>query len=436
MTCYILSMCRTVHVFREFPISSPVAAAKEHSHSLIFLLSSLISCLDCACDSHHAVEIISCISGCVGVVLTHAEGLAPQNTPLTEQIVSPLLALLRMLLRTNVLQRAVHMVASSSYCGIEEDLCLQSLIALIQCIVRLCPVEILTRASSARFNGEEQKEDLHGGIDDALIASIDLGEGTTRERNTMNDSMRTIANFLAELLDKSKPSSRNAIFRPPSVCSVSVAAMSAQGMKLISKRSDMICSAFAEIVAKADVPVPKLWRLPSRFHACHDQGDTEYAKHLAIFLTRQLCSRHQSLVVHEIVRQDMEEMLFNMLEALLDSKMLRKVPSSNLNRIGKSSGSEGEEKSFTQLMNFRDGLPRSLHDSLDTLRSFCDDFGRLLLQLKGNDPNYPHGRHFREYFRKSSDTRTKQQDSLEQECFNRFVLLRHLLTLQDSRHTI
>ena len=400
-----------------FAVSSttavPSGLSDYQSSALTFLLSCLISCLDCSCDSQNTLEIMSSIAISVGVVLAH---ISRRHTDTQREKFGT--TVVRMLSDSCVLQRAFHVVTSSSYCGVEEDLCFQALLAVVRRATALLPnSDIASAAPGMSVNNSEQagSDDEFGDIDDALLASIDLGGSETKIEGTQ------LYNLLADALLQSKPSSRNALFHPDARGNDTI--MSSQGMKLVGKRLDPICRTLAGIVASRkhlETSMKRPWIVPIRFTSFNDQGDAAYYKTVGRLLSRHLCNQHESKAVVDVVRGSMEDILFNLLENLLDTKLLQKVPSCNLSRIAENSGPAGEEKGFTQLMSFKNGLPKSLCDSMRDLRSFCSNLGRLFIGVD----EAAVGALLTDFDRNAT---AQLVDSMERECFDRFLLFRGIV---------
>lgn len=416
------------------------------SSNLPFLFSCLVACLDCACDAPYKPDIMSCIANCIGIVLIAVGWQAPSRDATQGQqhryeTCSVTEAVVHMLLNTNVLQRSVHSVISASFCDVEDDLCFQVLVAVFRRALMLCPSTECVVAQQTQVVAEphDDTEDFFGDIDDALLASIDLsgiGFSTSRARN-LDDCLSSIYNVWADALKQSKPSSRNSVFQRDA--DPEKRTMSVQGMKLVSRRSDILCCLLADVAASRWhhlSPMKKLWVIETRFSLYNDQGDARYFKTLSQIFTRHLCSRHHLRNVVEVVRHDKEAFVFNLLEAVLETKLLRKVPSCNLGRIESISGSIGEEKGFTELFSFGKGLPTALCDGLMDLRTFCGDLGRILSSVDKEEAvaiDASAGELLIGFNRDAIDRRkTKLVASLERECFDRFTLLRDCITV--SQH--
>lgn len=410
--------------------------------TLPFIFSCLLGCMDCACDSQQDPEIMSSIASCMAVVLMAVGRLiSTQDAPLRNverrEHCSMTDALVRMLMGTNVLQRSFHIVTSALNCGIKEDLYLQVIVAVIRHAIALCPSEKPAVVQLPRYNlkPHDESEDFYGDIDEALLADIDLS-ADAKLCSTLENSFSSLFNLLADALLQSKPSSRNAVVHHDAVTDTTT--MTTHGMKLVNKRSDFICCCLVEIAAVRWHPpnsIKTLWVIENRFSTSNDQGDTRYFKVLGQFLSRQLCNRHQSRNVGDIVRHGHEHILFNLLEVLLDTKLLCKVPSCSFVRIKANSGSSGKERGSAELVNYGKGLPQPLCDGMADVRDFCGDLGRILISID-NDEEVPlralgqllvkfnHGQNVRRPMKVAA--------CLERECFDRFILLRNLVGFAKS----
>lgn len=408
--------------------------------ALPYLFSCLTACLDCACDKNDALDIVSCIVCCISITLVCVSRQFPLHHDVSLgqlgradcSLVSE--AILPMLLDSIVLQRSFRAVTSSSFCDVGGDDCLRILVALIRRVVSLCrseaPVQLQT---SVVTESSAETEEFYDDIDDAVLASIDLcgGGGPRNGVNGQSAFLSSMYDLLSDALGQAKPSSRYAIVQSDAYLDTTT--MSSKGMKLVAKRSDVLCCCLADITAARlypVCPVTKFWVVGTRSNPCSDRDDAQYFKTLGQYFTRQLCSRHHLLNVVEMIRRGKENFLFDLLESLLESTLLRKLPSCNLERIESASGSIGEEKGFTELISFGKGSPKTLCNRLTEFRTFAFELGRIFVSDDSQSTYRSVGDRLISFSRESNGSRPRKLiPSLERECFDRFRLFRDLIVM-------
>lgn len=403
---------------------SDSSASDYRSSAFRFFLSCLIACLDCSSDSENSPEVISRIAISIGIVLSQASRLFSADfTPAGSQ---ELLCnrILKMLASSSALQRAFRTVTSASYCGPEEDLCLLALLGIIRRAATLMP-ERGTTAAALVTGVDNGEQDEFGDIDDALLASIDLGTAETRVDGNEINAVSSIYVLLVDALLESKPSARNALFQPGAHTHAN--AMSPQGMKLVGKRSNHICRTLVDIIASQGhfgSSMKQPWIVTNRFNP-YDQGDGAYYKMIGGLITKHLCSYFRSDSILAVVSQSKEDLLFNLFESLMDVKVLQKIPSCNLSRISEKSGQCGEEKAFTQLRSYRNGPSASLRDTVHEFRTFCGNMGRLFIAVGESGV----GELLMNFEGNANGEHVQLVDSVESEIFHRFLLFRDVLDL-------
>jgi hypothetical protein len=421
-----------------------VTAARSAVSALKFVLSTLIACLDCISDSTYNPKAISSIALCtlVGLnALDHVSRIGI-STSLVISNASPtrnpedLKSALQFVADSQVLHRVLKTVLSAQNSGLETDICLQSILLAIRYVIKIYPQEVCDESvipHGGAFSAAGTDEDF-GEIDDAVLADIDLGhtsEGATgKVFDHSTEWIYSMCNALVDALLCSKPSSRNCIY--PNLSSDSEIFVSMQAMKFVSNHADLICTILAEVAATRwhpSCPMKALWNVSRRFSFFDDQDDIVYMKALGMRISRQICRSYDSTIVRNIVQEGGESIFFNMLESMIDHKLLRRIPSCNLDRIRLNGGSSAEEQGFAELFEFKKGNPKRLRRKLDEMRSFCHDFSHALFTIsEGSDPsstistfnrvllNYSGvGHHF------------ELVPSLEQELLHRFKLFQGLL---------
>jgi hypothetical protein len=371
-----------------------VRTVRSALSSLTFVLSTLIACLDCICDLKYSPEAFSSIVICTFVVLNALDNVSSisNNGTLVVSIASTNRESLRnavhIFTASQTLQRVFNTVLCSQASGFEADMCFQSVILAIRYVLKIYPKNASTESAIPQVgtSGAAGMDEDFGEIDDAVLANLNLcitSEGTKALEQDL-EWIYSIFNVLVDAVLSSKPSSRNCIY--PTLPSETELVISAQGMGLVSKNAELICAILAEVAATRwypSCPMNTLWNVGSRFSCFDDQDDILYMKAVGICISRQLCRSYSSTTVRNIMRDGGESALFNLLESMIDYKLLRKIPSCNLDRIRLNGGSSAEEQGFAELFDFKNGYPKRLKNRLDEIRSFCHDASHAL--FNGNE---------------------------------------------------
>jgi hypothetical protein len=408
--------------------------------SLNFLLSCLLACVACACDMTYNPAILSSIVNCTSIMLKLLDDICSFRNDLVldnsnsfpETVEMKQVTLL--IHKANTLHRSFHVVLQSPSCGSEDDLCFQSVVFAIRIALTFYPTNLLVEATSANIICSEAAgtDDNFDDIDDDALANLDLGcaDEHIKESKGQKGSLYLIYNMFSDALQNSKPSSRNSILqhaRDDNACMIS-----AQGMKLVNRNSNIVCAALAEIASTRWHPSCSMnffWNMKSRFNLFDDSGDTLYFKALATQICRHMCQSYNSKIVKDILLAEGDSFLLIVLEAIMDHKVLRKIPSCNLDRICLRSGSIAEAQGFTELVNFRNGVTKRLCEGLIEVQSFCRNVSRLFLSI--DDDTEPLQStsamgHILMIF-SNEEYRTQLIPSLEREFFYRYKLFQELI---------
>jgi hypothetical protein len=392
---------------RTLVVNDSVSNEQGEESGLEFLVSCLVTCLDCASDSRHCVEITASISSCIGIVLMNARRLNSVNpSRFLQRAICRLGTLPSMIGHT--LEKSFQLLVTASFCGPEEDLCLMSLLSVLRGSLswtrsndsendRAVDGEAgaLNPRVEDRIMDEPQDDEFWGGLDDDLLASIDLAtsdaDGGHPRSNT--GSLTAFCRLLSISLDQAKPSKRFEIVQSMVNSSTpDVAVLTASGRMLVADRSGPLCRCLAAILASdknessgTTAIVSQIWTAPVRFQVEKDHRDNEFQSSMARIISSELCN----LALHsprcrELVLRKHNEVLGNLLETLLDPKVLKKYPSCNLPRMKQNGGSSSEQKELSRLMKISGGVQKP-----DEFWNFCSDFG---LALQGNENETPDNR--------------------------------------------
>jgi len=421
----------------------------EHEETVFFLLTCLMSCLDSACDVRDSAEIMSFICSCLSASLLHVKARLSES--LTGDLRSlnsselRLDSLLQMILP--IFRRAFCILTSKSYCGPEEEICLKLLIYILREVISFHAtfkqnsqnIEsfedgslIAERASSQRIETGDDT-DFFGGLDDAVFAGLDFGEADHDKPCEAEESLNLIVcKLLLESLDKAKPSGRFAI-----VSIASTDEMSTQGKMLVKKQYDFLSRCIIALAAldwssSPQTPLlSKLLSVPGRFDSRADARDIAYFKNAAYAATSELCSLPrsvpQALDIARVYRQDL---LCNAFEWVLDSDVLKNLPSSNLSSKA-SNQSPSAVKEHILYKKFQEGALSSLRNVADDIWRSCNSFGRLVDKLDRDCDNLDSklGAWFVEYdLDIPSELPLRLRPSLEKELLDRFRLLRGIIS--------
>ena len=144
--------------------------------------------------------------------------------------------------------------------------------------------------------------------------------------------------------------------------------MSAIGKLLIAEEANKICDCLSIALASAQTEsagffeVKKLlskWSQPSY----ESDEDSLYLSQIERRLTSELCALAEKFpTCRTFVSENANNMLFNFLDALVDSSRLEKLPSCNLERIRESSGRVGTEQAMLMLDLFNDDSFQVIND--------------------------------------------------------------------------
>ena len=366
--------------------------------ALEFLFSCLVACLDCAADSRHGIEITACIGTCIGMVLTNTRNQRSTNLTGPLQLSIDRLSMLPgMLIPT--LEKVFRLLITASFCGLEEDLCMMSLLSTLRGSLHWSTkvdIESMTaaivpqhgsRIEIAKSNDDSPTDDFWGDIDDALLARIDLeGDGMASRNSSDASSIEAVCKLFVESLDQAKPSTRFDVVQSIGDTSdTSVAISTASGRKLIGSRSGPLCRCLAALVASDEshstaMLLSKLWLAPTKIDPGEDRRDMEFRKGLAQTVASELCllalSDPRS---RQLVQCNQQGIFSSLLETMLDPKVLRKYPSCNLVRLKANGGSSSEQKVLARLMKFNNGTPAPAMVAREAWK-FCTSFGRALIE--------------------------------------------------------
>ena len=404
----------------------------ERFSAIRYSLSCLLTCIDVACDLDYKPEILSSVSINAAFILRvlvnasqHFNGIAPQ-------IGIEMKALGHMILKANVIQRGFYKVLGASTSNLEDSPCFQHFVIFTHISMKLFCSERALELSLAPVE-ETQSSDTFDDIDDDVLANIDINQRGQRSMITKdyNEIAHSIYNMVINALEVSKPSTRTKIQSiDPGEFTITI---SRQGMKLVDKHYNLLCKFIADILCRIwspTCPIEMPWNSMHRFRDTDDQDNAQYFNDISKAITSNICRRHDLVIVQDIVRGNIEPFIFNCLESIMNPKLLRKLPSCNLNRIGKDGATVEEERGFSELLDYRNGSLLGLNERLTEVRGFCDNLSRILLANHDVD-GIPHfntsvGKILDAF---SSDTQsTKLVPSLEREIFHRFILIRCLIS--------
>jgi hypothetical protein len=357
----------------------------------------------------------------------------------------------------HTLEKSFQLLVTASFCGPEEDLCLMSLLSILRGSLSLTrgdgadngrDVEEVAATLSPRVEDglmdESQDDGLWGGLDDDLLASIDLevdDAGGSGHHSSDTGLLAGFCRLLTVSLDQAKPSTRFEIVQSNDHAPTSdVAVLTASGRRLVANRSGPLCRCLAAMIASEKneasgtiAIVSQLWTAPTRFRFESDHSDTDFRKSLARSISSELCNLAlNSPRCRELVLRNQEEVLFNLLETLLDPKVLKKYPSCNLLRIKQNGGSSSEQKELSRLMKISDGIPKT--GSGKEFWDFCNDFGRA---IKGQENETPNSRSWETsalLLKPDSDLsllrdRRQMVPSMEKEYLDRFRIFRGITSM-------
>lgn len=438
--------------------------------TLVYLVSCLLACLDCACNVQNCeVEILSAILSSAGIILVssirvimvaEASTVVQQQRSLgaIRELAQQIVPLIQ-----STCDKCFWRLATASYCGKEEDICLTSILTLIRAAsvltiyVRPKVLEVINdsptnlQAISEKSDVTGSDDDLWGGIDDSHLAAMDLGgadQTSSDARPTTSDlesSITAIQRVLARSLEEAKPSTRFSISHHPGTVSTSAPnclRMSVQGRALIARNKELVCGSLAatsmslgRINSSNEMDsIMRSWLIPAQamIGDADQQLDIVYRKEISQRFTSELCSLASCLPrVTQSFRWDQDLFLFSIVETLLDIKLLQKMPSCNIDHIEIVGGSSSAAKELHKLRKFSQGS--SLYKASKNVWMLSDAFGRILDKWENDnqvEEDSRIGRCFKEF---DFDVRLGhfqlgKMPSVESECFDRFRLFRGLIT--------
>jgi hypothetical protein len=381
-----------------------------NTRSVKFFLSCLLACLDCSSDIANSLESQTCLLCCVVTVLNRlrqwTESYSASSAPFDPGY------FFNKLVKTRTVHRAFNVVINTTVGSEMEKIYIQLLVALLHISVKFVPIKLQQTEITV-----DDEDDLFGGIDDSVLANIDVGTGK------QHDPFSTVSDYLFDLLMNAKCSSRNAIITG----TLTQFPISTQGMRLVASVSNVVCACYVDVVIRANLLFRKLWTLPIII-APNDQGDTNYFKQLACICVKKLCRYQESSVVHEVVRRDKEFLFFILITSLLDESTLRKIPSNQFLKIGSKRGPEAEKRAFIKLVKFNRNNTLTGRIALNELEIFCGQLGRLFSKVEKTGIYPLFGMMLLQFHgQQNSRQRNIHEICLERECLRRFHMIRDFL---------
>lgn len=394
------------------------------NETLLFLYSSLSSCLDYARDSS---EVVTSIASFMGILLSRVRQLLLDDNPEISQLKPSIQHFRDAVLDLTIppFCRCLQAVTSAACCAGEDDFRVASLLSLLRSALLVAKSAASTEVGG-RSGGSAPpagNEDLWGGLDDDVFARLDIPGDGAQSPSEARQSLDSIWEFLNGAVEQAKPSTRFVIVQHAPGAS----GMSSQGKTLIGRHIGAVAATLAAIAAfeggsRTD------W-LVSRFISAANDGslsakesddDSLYRKTVAQCISHELVSKaHSSGHVLNYLKSKPEPFVFTLFDQFLEISLLLKLPSCNLSRIRERSGKSGEKKEFASLIKLAEGGK----EAVNKLWSSCSSLGRILRKeghwglsdcLQRNDPDLPEFRHALVNF------------SLEEECLNRFRLFRRV----------
>jgi hypothetical protein len=387
----------------------------EDDTTLYFLISCLVSCLKRLCDCVGDSMALSSISLMIGSILYRClELVLRQDLPagLSQQI--------RALLHSHaprilpVIKRCLVELTAASVCQSEDDMAISSLLSLLNLILLGSRPDQLSPAVHMQTTCDDPANEIWGDLDDELLAGVDLGTGIPA-----NSYFLEICDLLEGFLDQAKPSRRFAVPEFSAARRVETGS-SSQGKIAINRHLRKVCRCFTAILSD-HVDSHRLTMTLSRYLTpvrTLDLGgglpDADYHKKVAIsFVINITRVAADSTKVALVVKESIELITFNLVQQVLDTKVLEKLPSNNFSRMHFLAGPDGEKESFINLTSTcttskRQNLLWEYKTSLAKVFD-GDEVGRWLAVL---DPDI-------QTFHNSFPKR-----SLEYECLDRFQQLR------------
>lgn len=398
------------------------------------ILSSLIACLDCACDSNHNMEIIASTAGCVAIIFkSYCHVLSAETSIQTVQRANTLIKSFFPKLFQSI-KRGLEIVTNVSCCGSEEHVCFQALLCCIRwalhAAVKLNKMEeeearMLT-SSAVVPNGPicgPAEDNEFGDLDDSFFASIDLNHiiGT---RETVNDNsfeqMLEIYKLLEDFLHLGRPSITYSLAAHGSRVN------SVPGKMVIKKWSKLVCCCLTQLVAARFCPPVEsisLLSLPRVLLTEDDKQDIHFKTKNCIILLRELCASEGNGFVNQLMFQKQGDIIHILLEALLRFDSFRQLPSRDIQFFRELSGETVGQEALTKLLNF--AMAESNGEFQQLLKSNVATLGKVLISTEEND--------WLSAWKVDSDLSRRWEvrilPSVEQECFNTFAFIRSLLLM-------
>lgn len=409
---------------------------------LRYVFVCLTTCLDCACDlASSSTEVIAAIAGYMSLFVARAQQLQSERPSELEYLDSSVTCLAERLCAISLspIQRCLRKVTASVVCRAAEDVCASAILSLLHCVLATrAPTRLDTNSgplsgSPASTASLARSDDPWGGLDDSAFLELGPAVDESFLSSGRCASIQDIWDLLVEAVDGARPSRRFAIDPPSEPGKTGMAAsMSSQGMSLVVRHLNAIADCLVALVTTGSLGRDELSRflLPS---SDFEGEDAMYFQRFARYLSKALASlaEWQPSTVRSLLQQS-EPLVFTVLDEFLDADGLRKLPSSNLARIGERTGNKGEKNAFKSLCLLNEGRGGSLKmavnsrwRSLASLRAVVGDesldaggtvqLGNWLAQLDLDLDNFGH---------------KFDLLSLEKECMDRFRLFRGLASSQ------
>ena len=314
--------------------------------TLVFLAFCLVACLDCAIDSR-SPENSASVSKAIVVVL--GQLCLNSREGLLETAVASTVA---NIFREHVIRlfpRAFQQLTSTSSSGVEEDICLIALLSLVRAVLRI----------DECFRYEEE----HGAP--AVL--------------------KNLYESLLEALRQAKPSLRCAIEQPAN--SLPDYSLSHQGKSLVARRAELLCSVIAEILIRINLSqggfIVSLFRNRRALAAL--DADAQFDMKVRWFLSNTLCQLSPSSPrASQILREEYLVVLDTFIEVLLDTDILKKLPTCNIEGIRLRSGEAAEHKAVGQYDKFERNPSSSSRTRAEAVWLFGSFFGETLKGTQGD----------------------------------------------------
>ncbi|KAG7359615.1 hypothetical protein IV203_034713 [Nitzschia inconspicua] len=368
---------------------------REKGQTVWFGLSCIFACLDCLLDVDINIRILSHL---YKIIILIFQTMTSKLRYGEEQTSGDHLKYMYLTPFASVLTRCAQLHLSSqtsSQDGVHFRYFL-TVVRSIQCF-------FATYLSVAQLQDKEntimQEEDelIWGGIDDEVLASMDLNaiiSGSSKQRKSQEEIQ--MWKFLSNVVEMSKPSDRFKIDSSHLAIS-DVFIPSTFGKCLVSNEIIQVCDCLSfgmatapEMEVDSDVAgIISKWIHPP----IQDNEDADFFQKIGERLASNVCllaNRHSKC--QKFVFKHLDVLLFSLLSSLLDSRRLESFPSCNLDRILERTGNSGLEQALALLDLLNDDtLPeRSQSSRIGQLQrrrrkqaaeiwSFCANFGNALV---------------------------------------------------------